>query len=81
MLADLPDTMIERMRGIAEIRTDGVTQGQLEEAWEVSRQRVSQVIGALERRGYVREVGTEDRSRLYALTGTGQIALGLAETA
>lgn len=79
MLADLSDTMVARMREIAEIRGEGVTQAHLEEAWEVTRQRVSQVVGELERRGYLRRIGTSSRPRLYALTGTGLIALGLAD--
>lgn len=79
MLADLSETMIERMREIAAAHGEGVTQGQLEEAWKVTRQRVSQVVGELEMRGYLRRVGSSNRPRLYALTGTGLIALGLAE--
>lgn len=78
MLSDLSDTMVERMREIAEIREDGATQAQLKEAWRVTPQRVSQVVGQLEQRGYVRQVGTRGRSKLYTLTGTGIIARGLA---
>jgi hypothetical protein len=78
MLADVSDRMVERMREIADIRGEGVTQAQLRETWDVTPQRVSQVVGQLERRGYLRQVGTRGRSKVYALTGTGLIALGLA---
>lgn len=78
MLADLSDTMVERMREIAEIRGEGVTQAQLRDTWGVTPQLVSQVVGQLEQRGYLRQVGMRGRSKVYALTGTGIIALGLA---
>lgn len=77
MLSELSDTMIERMRAIAAIRGEGVTQAELRESWDVTPQRVSQVVGILEQRGYLRQVGLRGRSRMYALTGTGMIALGL----
>lgn len=54
-----------------------MTQGELKEAWDVTPQRVSQVVGQLERRGYLRQVGVDGRAKVYALTGTGRIALGL----
>jgi len=81
MLDDLPDTMIERMREIAVTHGDSVTQGDLKDAWNVTPQRVSQVVGQLEQRGYLRQMGVEGRSRVYALTGTGRIALGLTGSA
>jgi hypothetical protein len=77
MLSDLSETMVERMREIAEIRGEGVTQAQLRDAWGVSVQRVSQVVGQLEQRGYLRPSGRQGRTNLYELTGTGLIALGL----
>ncbi|MFO7892741.1 MAG: helix-turn-helix domain-containing protein [Longimicrobiales bacterium] len=63
---------------IAGLREDGVTRARLEEAWGVSRQRVSQVVGELERRGYLHKSDTRRRSNVYGLTGTDLIALGLA---
>lgn len=81
MLADLSDTMVERMREIAEIRGEGVTQPQLAKAWKVTPQRVSQITSLLEQRGYLRQIGRQGRAKLYALTGTGVIALGLATEA
>ena len=47
VLVDLSAAMIERMREIAAIHREGVTQGDLKEAWDVTPQRVSQVVGHL----------------------------------
>lgn len=77
MLGSTSETMVDRIREIAGIRGEGVTQSQLEEAWSVSRQRVSQVVGELEQRGYLRQVSTRGRTKVYGLTGIGLIALGL----
>ena len=77
MLADLSATMTERMREIAATHGEGVTQGDLKEAWDVTPQRVSQVVGQLEQRGYLRQLGMDGRAKVYSLTGTGRIALGL----
>jgi energy-coupling factor transporter ATP-binding protein EcfA2 len=79
MLADLADSMVAKMRDIAEFRGEGITQAQLQDVWGVSRQRVSVVVRKLEERGYVGRAGTSGRSRVYTLSGTGLIALGLAD--
>lgn len=77
MIRETSPVMVERMREIGEFARKGVTQAHLERAWGVSRARVSQVLQSLEAKRYVRPLSTQGRSRLYGLTGTGMIALGL----
>lgn len=79
MLAELSETMIQRMRSIAAIRKEGITQRQLQKLWGVTHQRVSQIVARLEQQGFLQQVGTRGRSKFYALTGAGAIALGIAD--
>lgn len=77
MIRETSSMMVERMREIGGFTGKGVTQIQLERAWGVTRTRVSRILQNLEAKGYVRQLGLHSRPRLYGLTGTGMIALGL----
>lgn len=79
MKAELTEAQGTRLRSLAETRAEGVTTGDLVGTWEVSRQRVRQILEDLERKGHVQRMGRSGRSVLYSLTGTGRIALGMVE--
>lgn len=76
MEGSLSDATADYLMRLRELAGGRFTQADLEELWDVSRGRVSQILSDLRRYGYVQEAEREGRRIRYALTGASHMLLG-----
>lgn len=69
MESNLTEALAGHLRALGTFGSSEFSQAEAEEIWEVSRGRVSQILGDLKRYGYVQEAERRGRRISYRLTG------------
>lgn len=75
MESNLTEALAGHLRALGTFGSSEFSQAQAEEIWEVSRGRVSQILGDLQRYGYVQEAERRGRRISYRLTGPSLLLL------